>query len=69
LFIIQNSEKLEENTMFQKLDLLPSLGKGRETPENVNRPSFQNVVFYNYLEFQMMDKVHKPSVCERYAPS
>jgi hypothetical protein len=25
-----------------------------------NRSSFQNIVFYNYLELQTMEKVHKP---------
>jgi hypothetical protein len=31
------------------------------SPENGNRYSFRNVVFYNYLEFRTMDKVHKPN--------
>jgi hypothetical protein len=31
------------------------------SPEDGNRSSFRNVVFYSYLEFFAMDKVQKPS--------
>jgi hypothetical protein len=31
------------------------------SPEDVNRSSFRNVVFYSYLEFRTMYKVNKPS--------
>jgi hypothetical protein len=34
-----------------------------------NRSSFQNVVFYNHLEFWTMDSVHEPSDSESYTPS
>jgi hypothetical protein len=33
----------------------------RPSPQNGNKPGFRNITFYSYLEFQMMDKVHKPS--------
>jgi hypothetical protein len=29
------------------------------SPEDGNRPSFRNVVFSSYLEFQTIDKMHK----------
>jgi hypothetical protein len=35
----------------------PSFGDG-------NRFSFKNIVFSSYLEFQTMDKIHKPSDSE-----
>jgi hypothetical protein len=34
------------------------------SPEDGNRSSFRNVVFYNYLEFWTLDKVKKPSESE-----
>jgi hypothetical protein len=39
------------------------------SPEDVNRSSFRNIEFFNYLEFRTMDKVQKPSDSECYAPS
>jgi hypothetical protein len=48
-----------------------ALSNGREylpSPEDGNRSSFQNIVYYNYLKFQTMDKVHGPSDSECYAP-
>jgi hypothetical protein len=33
-------------------------------PEDGNRSSFRNAVFYSYLEFRIMDKVQKPSDSE-----
>jgi hypothetical protein len=38
-------------------------------PEEGNRSSFRNVVFSAHLDFWTMDKVHKPSDSECYAPS
>jgi hypothetical protein len=37
------------------------------TPEDGNRSSLQTIVFCSYLEFQMMDKAHKPNDSECYA--
>jgi hypothetical protein len=31
------------------------------SPQDGNRPSFQNVVFSSYLDFRMMDEVQKPN--------
>jgi hypothetical protein len=39
------------------------------SPQDGNRPSFQNVVFSSYLEFSMMNKVQKSSNSECYIPS
>jgi hypothetical protein len=33
-------------------------------PEDGNRPGFRNSVFYSYVEFRKMDKVHSPSNSE-----
>jgi hypothetical protein len=38
-------------------------------PEEGSRSNFHNVVFYSYLEFQMVCKVHKINDSECYAPS
>jgi hypothetical protein len=39
------------------------------SPEDENRPMFQNVVFSSYLEKRTMDKFHKPNDSECYSPS
>jgi hypothetical protein len=39
------------------------------SPEDGNESTFQNVVFFSYLEFWTMDKVHKSSDSECYVPS
>jgi hypothetical protein len=71
LSIVRYSKNLE-NTAF---DLFPSselclrlaLSKGPNrvnvspSPEDGNRSSFRNVVFYNFLEYRKMDKVQKSS--------
>jgi hypothetical protein len=31
------------------------------SPEDGNTPSFRNVLFSSYVEFQTMDEVHEPS--------
>jgi hypothetical protein len=36
------------------------------SPQERNRSSFRNIVFYSYLELQVMDIVHKPSDSEPY---
>jgi hypothetical protein len=76
--------KQPENTMLRELDLFPSSGEGREVltmlcpsvqlsrfdlSKGPNRPSFRNVVFFNYPEFRTKYKVQKPSVSECYTPS
>jgi hypothetical protein len=51
------------------LDLCLSSGVGREgkEEEDGNRSSFHNVLSSD-IEFQMMNKAHKPSDSELYAP-
>jgi hypothetical protein len=39
-------------------------GVSLPSPEDGNTSSLRNVVFSSYLEFQTMDKVHKPSDSE-----
>jgi hypothetical protein len=45
------------------------VGVSFPSPEARNRASFRNVVFSSYLEFQTVDKVHKPSESTFYKPS
>jgi hypothetical protein len=65
--------------MFWKLSPCLSSGEGRETstvlcilkraypiPVNEVKSSFQNIMFYSYLEFWMMDKVHEPNEFELF---
>jgi hypothetical protein len=54
------------NAMFQKLELFPSSCEGPSTvgvpfpsPEDGKRSGFLNNVFPSYVEFQMLDEVHK----------
>jgi hypothetical protein len=47
--------------MFRKLDLFPSLGEGRKTPEDGKKVQFQKHCVFYFLEFWMMDKVQKQS--------
>jgi hypothetical protein len=43
-----------------------TVGVSLRSPEDGNRSSFRNVVFYSYLEFRTMDKAHKLSNSECY---
>jgi hypothetical protein len=45
------------------------IGVSLPSPEEGNRSSFRNVVFYSYLEFRTMNKVQKPSDSDCYTPS
>jgi hypothetical protein len=45
-----------------------SVGVSLSTPEEGNRSSFRIIMFYSYLEFLMMDKVHTSSNSECYTP-
>jgi hypothetical protein len=54
-----------KNTMFWKMDLIPSSGDGKGAPNLVgllNRANFKHsTVMLSSLECKMMDKVWKPS--------
>jgi hypothetical protein len=45
------------------------VGDSFPSPEKENKYSFQNVVFSTYLEFRMIDTVHKPSDSACYTTS
>jgi hypothetical protein len=36
------------------------VGVSHHSPEDGKRSNFRNLVYRNYLEFRMMDEVHKP---------
>jgi hypothetical protein len=42
----------------------PNRGVSLPSPEDENKSSFRNVVFFSYLEFRTMDKVHNASDSE-----
>jgi hypothetical protein len=50
----------------ERADLTTVGGVLRPSHEDGNRPSFWNVLFSSYLEFQTMDKVQNPSNSEYY---
>jgi hypothetical protein len=68
------SHSHSDHSIVRWLVLLLSKGSIRvgvflSSPEDGNRHSFQNVVFYSSLEYRTMDKFHKPNDSECYTPS
>jgi hypothetical protein len=68
---VRNTSKTGPVIQWLRLDLTKGTNRVGVSPwpENRNRSSFRNVIFSSYLEYRTMDRVHKPSVSECYAPS